>query len=49
MPNIFISINNDDNDDVNEDNDFFFRGMVNWQKAFNLISSQNHCQSRDWT
>ena len=29
MPNIFISINNDDNDDVNEDNDFFFRGMVN--------------------
>ena len=23
MRNIFISINNDDNDDVNEDNDFF--------------------------
>ena len=23
MPNVFISINNDDNDDVNEDDDFF--------------------------
>ena len=34
----------DDDEDDDDNDDELFCGMVDWQKAFSLISSRDHCQ-----